>query len=1036
MKRILLGCFVLTFMLLSIGMSAQERTVSGKVTGADDGLPLPQVSVYLKGSPTTGIPTGADGNYRLSVPSQGAVLVFRFLGFITQEIEVGNQTVINVPMQVDVTSLDEVVVTAQGIARDKKSLGYAIGQIDKELLEARPESDAAVLLRGKVAGVQVSTSGGFLGRQANIQIRGASSVNGDNNALVVVDGVYYDFNRFQDIDPNNIADITVLKGLAASALYGQEGRNGVLLVTTKTSQAGQNKEAFSMTVNQQFVMNQVGNLPDYQNTYGQGSDNNANVTFVGNWGARFDSNITVPGHYATGRVPGLDVVFPDLQGDVPYQAFPDNVNDFFQDSWGTNTSVNLSANVGKTSIGFNTGFVDQEGYIPENNLRRFTLGTSITSQLTDKLNLSTTFNYSENDQRNPTSGIFDRLVFLPRNLDIQGLPYQNPLTGGSVYYRPDLENPLWQLDNIQFKDVRRGFFGKVGLTYDINDKMSIGYRLGLDSYNTVGRNTVNKGGLSNQGIGSMATFNDQRLTFDHNILFNANEITITPDLILNATAGARARSINSEFFGINSTNQVVFNFFRHGNFETHQPTGNGDSRVNNLSVYGQAAFEYKDFLFVTLSGANDWGSQVETENRSLFYPSASVSFIPTAVWDGLRSDVISSLKVRASYGTSAGYPGSFQTRAVLSANAQAFVTLDGQNVSTNAVSSFRPNPDLLPERVKEYELGLDAKLFDYRVAVDLSIYQKISEDQVLRRSLPASTGFTSTVINAGRIDTKGLEASITVYPIKSNNFTWTITNNFNAYEVTAIDLPEEFINYANGLNYAIEGQPLGVFRLDYVVRDAQGRALINPDDGTIIGSGEAGLPDRVVGDPNPDFTYTVINGMSYKNFNLNIQVDYTHGGDIYSSTVSNTLRRGTTVDTEDREGTYIIPGILGDPTTGEPILDEAGNTIPNRIQLGANDLYFINTMDVNENLVFDGTVLRVREINLSYTLPTKLVDKSPFKAVSLSFNAQNLWYKAFNFPPGINFDPEVSSGSGNGRGFDTQSDPTRRQFSLAIRLTL
>jgi TonB-linked SusC/RagA family outer membrane protein len=1035
MKRILLSCFMLAFMLLTVAVSAQERTVSGKVTGADDGLPLPQVTVLLKGT-TTGVPTGADGTFRLSVPSAGGTLVFRFLGYITQEIEIGNQTIINVPMQPDVTSLEEVVVTAQGIGRSKKSLGYAIGQVDKELIESRPEADAARLLRGKVPGLQVITPGGFLGRQANIQIRGQSSVNGDNNALIVVDGVFYDFQRFQDLDPNNIADLTVLKGLAASALYGQEGRNGVLIVTTKTSAAGNAKGEFSLTFNQQFVINEVSNLPEFQNTYGQGADNSANVTFVGNWGARFDSNIQVPGHYATGAVPGYNVLFPDLQGNVPYQAFPNNVTDFFGSNLGTNTSVNLNANLGKTSIGFSTGFVDQTGYIEENTQRRFNLGTSINSELTSKLTLNTTFNYSENDNRRPTFNVFDRLVYLPRNLDIQGLPFENPLTGGSVFYRPDLENPLWQLQNTSFRDVRKGFLGKVNLTYDINDKISVGYRVGIDSYNTVGVDRTNKGGLSNQGLGSMVSTNSQRLNFDHNVLFNANGISITPDLSLTANLGVRARSINSESFGLSSTGQVVFDFFRHGNFTTHLPTFNSRRRTNNLSAYGNLEFEYKDYLFVTLSGANDWGSQVERENASLFYPSAAVSFIPTTLWDNMKSDFLNYLKVRGSYGTSAGFPGSFQTRAQLAANAQAFVTLDGNNISTNAVSSFRPNPDLKPERLREFEFGIDARILDNKVGIDLSIYKRISEDQVLNRSLPASTGFNNTVINAGRIDTKGLEAAITVYPIRTKNFTWTITNNFTAYETTVIDLPEEFINFANGLNYAIEGQPLGVFRLNYVVRDDQGNALINPDDGTVIGSGEAGLPDKVVGDPNPDFNYTMINGFSYKNFNLNVQIDYTHGGDIYSSTVSNTMRRGTTRDTEDREGTYIIPGFLANPTTGQLLLDDAGNKIPNRIQLGANDLYFLNTQDINDNLVFDGSVLRVREINLSYRLPSTLVEKSPFSDVSLSFNVQNLWFKAFNFPKYLNFDPEVSSNNSNGKGFDTQSDPTMRQYALAIRLTL
>jgi len=1034
MKRILLTFVSLALLTLSIAAQAQDKVVSGKVTGSDDGLPLPQVTVLIKGT-TRGVPTDMDGNYRLEVPT-GATLVFRYLGYVTQEVVIGNQTVLNIQLAPDATSLGDVVVTAQGIVKDKKSLGYAIGQVEKDLIETRPEPDVARLLKGKVTGVDVITPGGFFGRQAQIVIRGQSSATGNNNALVVVDGVYYDFDRFQDLDPNNIADINILKGLAASALYGQEGRNGVIIVTTKTSQKIDNDTNFSLTVNQQMVMNEVSNLPDFQNIYGQGADNNPNVTFIGNWGGRFDGGFTVPGHYATGSVPGYDVLFPDLQGNVPYQAFPNNVSDFFDKNFGSNTSINANAVSGKTSIGFSTSLVEQDGYIKENNQRRLNLGTSINSELTKGLTLNTTFTYSENKVNRPTFNVFDRLLYLPRNLDIQGLPFESPVDGSSVFYRADLENPRWQLKNTSIKSVRKGFLGKVALTWDINDKFSIGYRLGLDTYNTMSYTKINKGGLSNQGLGSMSTSNSQRVNYDHNILFNANAISLTPDLELTANVGLRSRSLNSESFGLTSTGQVVFGFFRHGNFTSHQADGNIDRRTNTMSIYGQAELAYRDYLFVTLAGANDWGSQVEEENQSLFYPSASVAFLPTTVWQSLQSDVLNSLKVRFGYGTSAGYPNPFQTRPVLSADAQAFVTNGGTNISTNAISSFQPNPDLKPERLQEVEFGIDAKLFDYKVDLQLSLYKRISKDQVLGRSLPVSTGFSSTVINAGQIDTKGLEAGITVYPIQSNDFTWSIINNFTAYETTVIDLPEEFINLANGLNYAIEGQPLNVFRLDYVVRDSEGNALINPEDGTVIGSGEAGLPDRVIGDPNPDFKYTMINGLKYKNLSLNIQVDYTHGGDIYSSTANNLLRRGTTRDTENREGTYIIPGYYGNPTTGEVILDENGNKIRNTIQLGANDLYFLNTIDVSDNSVYDGTTLRIREINLGYNLPSKLVEKSPFRSVNVSFNIQNVWFKAFNLPEYMNLDTEVSSNNPNGRGWDTQADPTMRQYAVSLRLTL
>lgn len=1035
MNRNLLTFFMLVAFMSANVVFAQTRTVSGKVTGSDDGLPLPGVNILIKGT-TQGVPTDADGEYTISGVSNSSVLVFRYLGYVTQEITVGSQNVINIQLAPDAVALGEVVVTAQGIAREKKSLGYAIGQVEKDLLESRPEAEVGRLLRGKVAGVEITYPGGFLGQAPNINIRGLSSATGNNNPLVIVDGVFYDFNRFQDLDPNNIADINILKGLSASALYGQEGRNGVLIVTTKTGSTNGQDGDFSITLNQQMVMNQVANLPDFQNTYGQGADNFPNVTFVGNWGGRFDDNYTVPGHYATGRVPGLDQVFPDLQGDVPYQAFPDGVPGLFTDNWGSNTSVNANGQIGKTSIGFSTAYVDQTGYIKENQLRRFNFATSVNTNITDKIRLSTNFSYSENDRRRPTFNFFDRLLYLPRNLDIQGLPYENPIDGSSVFYRPDLENPLWQLDNTRSRNKRKGFLGKAQLTYDITDQVNVSYRFGIDFYNSFNRFERNKGGLVNQGIGGMNSSTSNIQNFDHNFLVQGNALKLADDLELNVQAGLNMRSFNTESFGINSTGQVVFDFFRHSNFTDHQPGGNVDRRTNIVGLYGQAELGYRNYLFLTLSGRNDWGSQVEEANRALFYPSASVSFVPTDVWTDLKSNTLNSLRVRFGYGTSAGYPGAFQTRPTLSANAQAFIDPNSGNISTNAISTFRPNPDLRPEQLREFEAGINAKLFDYKVDVDLSIYKRISEDQVLGRALPTSTGFTSTTINAGRIDTEGLELQLTVYPIRTNDFEWRIINNFTTYETTVIDLPEEFINLANGLNFAIEGQPLSVFRLGYVVKDDEGNALINPQDGTLIGSGEAGLPNKVVGDPNPDFQYTMINGLNYKNWSLNVQVEYTHGGDVFSFTASNLLRRGVTKDTEDREGTYIYPGVYGNPATGEVILDENGNKIRNTIQLGANDLFFLNTIDINENIVFDATRLRIREINLNYSLPQSLISKSPFRGASLSFNVQNLWYRAFNFPEHMNFDPEVSSNNSNGRGFDTQSDPTMRQFSLGLNLTL
>lgn len=1040
MKRILLLSFAFLTVIAFSAMA--QRTVSGKVTD-DTGEALPGVNVVIKGT-TTGVTTDLDGNYRLSV-DDGATLVFSYVGFETQEVQVGARTTIDVTLG-GATELQEVVVTAQGIQREAKALGYSVGQVDDELIETRPQADVSQILRGKIPGVDITAQGGFLGRQTNIIIRGQSSVNGNNQPLFIVDGVFYDQERYIDIDPNNIANVNVLKGLAASSLYGQEGRNGVILITTKTGQKG-NTDDLSISVQHQFIWNEISNLPDFQNTYGQGSDNNPNVTFVGNWGGRFDDNFTVPGHYATGRVPGLDVLFPELQGDVPYQAFPNNVSDFFDTNTGSITSLVANARMGKTNVGFAFSHNSETGYIAQNNIEKTNFTLSANTEIAKNLTMDASFQYSNTIDTRPTFNFFDRLLYLPRNLDIQGLPFESPVDNSSVFYRPDLENPRWQLKNTAFSSDRDAFFGKVGFTYSFLDKFSVGYRLGVDSYTTTNLDTRNKGGVVDQAgtigvTGTMQTFNTKKLNLDQNFLLTASNVELSSDLKLNAQVGLNIRSFLTERFGIFSSNQVVYGFFRHENFVDHLPgtdalgRGNQDRRTNIIGLYGQAELGYRDYLFLTLVGRNDWGSQVESENQSLFYPSASVSFVPTDAFPSLKSNTLSFLKVRAGYGTSAGYPSPFLTRPTLAANSQAFFDESGTPIAINSINSFLPNPDLRPEQLQEIEVGANAKMFNGVLDIDLSLYKRISEDQVLQRSLPNSTGFSSTFINAGRIDTEGIELGLTVVPIETSDFRWSLVNNFTAYETTAVDLPEEFINFANGLNYAIEGQPLGVFRLDYTVRDDEGNRLINPADGTLIGSEEAGLPDKVIGDPNPDWKYTLINGVSYKGLNLTVQLEYTHGGDIFSFTASNLLRRGVTKDTEDREGTFIIPGVLGDPATGEPILDENGNKIPNRIQLGANDLYFLNIMDISDNIVYDGSVIRIREINLAYRLPATIMDRTPFESATLSFNVQNLWYNAPNFPEHMNFDPEVSSQNQNGRGFDTQSDPSMRKFGAAIKVTL
>ncbi len=1030
MKRPLQLFRFLVLMLLTTALSGQERTISGRVVGAADQIPIPNVSVVIKGT-TTGVPTDPDGKYQLSIPANGTTLVFRFIGYVTQEVVIGSQTVVDIQLTEEATKLGDVIVTAQGITREKRALGFALSEVKSESIEQRPESNVQNILRGKIPGVQITSTGGMLGSRSDVVIRGVSSINGDNQPLYIVDGVFYEGNRIGDLDPNNIDDVQVLKGLAASSLYGQEGRNGVIIFTTKTSAANATED-LSITVSQQYYVNQIVGLPDFQNSYGQGSDNVPNVGFVGNWGGRFDDNFMVPGHLAQGRFAD---VFPDLQGDVLYQAYPNNIKDFFNNGSGANTSLLGNARVGASSIGFSVGYNSERGYIESNRSDRLNLSLSANTQLADKLSLQSSFAFSNNVLREPPGDIFSRTLFLPRNLDLNGLPFESPIDGSSVWYRTDRDNPLWQQKNHIIGSDANRIFMKVGLTYDVTDFLKFGYRVGYDNYVTESFQRENYGGVRfNAGLGFYNQSSFTRSNYDHNFLLNTTGLKINEDLTITSQAGFNMRSINTRSFGINSTEQVVFGFFRHDNFLSYAPAGDSKQRTNVLGLYAQTELSFRDYAFLTLSGRNDWGSQVEKANNSLFYPSASASFIMSDALPDMVPDFVDFLKFRLGYGSSAGFPGSYRTRASLGSDPIRFVSDTDGNITANFVSSTQPNPNLKPERQKEIEFGIETTLFNGLLDIDMSYYNRISKDQIFSSNLPPSTGFTSTSINAGRIDTEGLELGITVFPVRTGNLTYSITNNFTAYETTVKELPEELVEYS-GNNTAIVGQPLGVFRTTYIIRDDEGNALINPANGNFISSGDVGLDQRITGDPNPDFQYAMIHGFTYKGFNLTVQLEYTHGGDLLSTYVRSIYERGVSTDTEDREGSFYLPGVYGDVSTGEPLRDESGNTIPNRYQLTLNDIFFTNSFSSFENNLFDASVFRIREINLNYNLPNTWVNRIGLNSATITGNIQNVFWYAPNFPKGIRLDPEANTSGENGFGEQGISDPAMRKFSVGLRVT-
>jgi len=722
---------------------------------------------------------------------------------------------------------------------------------------------------------------------------------------------------------------------------------------------------------------------------------------------------------------------------VPYTAKPNNIQNLFDTGIGTIYALSVATSKEKVAFNLSVGYTDEKGIIGNNNLQRFNIGIGGNAQLTDKLNIATTLNYSTRKvDRIQSSEIFNRIFYLPRNIDLTELPYQNPLTGESVYYRNDT-NPLWTLNNSGVNDDIVRVFGTFNANYQLNDEFNLTYRAGYDSEHLNTFDYSNKGAVGSS-IGSefvtgyLNLDSRKEVVVDQTILLGYNK-QLTDNLNLEAQVGANSKLTKSQRTSSDSQGQLVYNFLRPSNYSTSQSSFFTNDE-NMAGVFGQFQLGYKNYLYATLSGRNDWGSTVESKNQSLFYPGTSVSFIPTSAFD-MGGDVVNYLKFRAAYATSSGFPGSYRTRNTLIIDANRFAAADGSLPVTNRFSTRFANPDLKPELHREFEIGIETKLFKNRVTLETSLYKRISEDQIVESPLAPSTGYDIQFINLGRVDTKGIEIDLGIDILKNENFNWNLKTIFTADESLVVETTAagSDINLIAD-RFAVEGMPLGVIKGDYAVRDNEGNFLINSNGGAsrqgeIVNSANIGLEDKVIGDPNADWRLTTINSLSYKNFTFSAQIEYTHGGEISSRAVEDMLERGVTRDTENREGSFFIPGFLADSGTGELILDSNGNKIPNSIQMGGIRTVFSNYYDNNDLSMWDASVFRLRELSMGYSFKGKEGGKLPFDKIDLTLTGSNLWYVAPNFPKYVNYDPESDGGLGR------NNVPNTKRFALGVTVT-
>ncbi len=1058
---------------------AQEKTISGTVTD-QDGLPLPGVNIVVEGT-TNGTQTDFDGNYSIQ-GSEGQTLYFTYIGQKDVRVVIGSSNTVNVQMVEDAQALEEVVVTAQGIRKEKQALGYAVSEVKSDQLEQRAEGDIGRVLTGKASGVNITAQSGLSGSGTSIIIRGLSTFSGSNQPLFIVDGVPFnsdtnsaggidgngadDFidgnngsSRFLDLDPNNIESVNVLKGLAAATLYGTQGRNGVILITTKngaTSSGGAKKN--EITISSSIFFNEIASLPDYQNQFGNGFDQ-AFGWFFSNWGPSFDregtagfgtqaaidDNGTLEHPYSTANAAtGIPAAFPEFAG-ARYPWIPyDSTANFFRTGVVQSNSVNVrgASEDGKLSYNANFGHLDEQGFTPGNNLLRYTIGIGGRAILSNKFTVSGTLNYSRTDFGSPPvaasvgnnifgtgSSVFANIFFTPRSVDVQGLPFQNPITGGSVYYRQNnsIQHPLWTVANARTSQLTNRVFGNMAMVYDINDNLNLTYRFGLDQFTESNSNSQNRGGIGGGAAtvsGLLQTWTNINTINDHNLIISG-QYEFTEKLGFSFNGGATTRREVFDQNGVASSGQQVFGVLRHFNFALQNEIQATQER-NIAGVYGQLDFDWDRKVYLTLAGRNDWVSNLSQENRSIFYPSASFSVIPTKIIEGLQSDNgINYLKLRAGFGTSANFPTGFPIAATLNLNTQGFQDDGGTDVVFNTSANRLGNPNLEPELLEEIEVGLEARLFNSRVTLDVSYYDRTTEDLIIDRPLDPSSGFTTTQTNIGQISAYGVELDLGLDIFRAQNegdFSWNVNANWTTNESEVDDLGLDtdqvvFEGFSNLGNAAIVGEPLGVIVGSRIQRTADGQFMIDAAGEFVEEEGTF-----VIGDPNPDWQLNVSNSIGYKNFNLNFLWNYTQGGDIYSRTTAVLLGRGLTTDTLDRLNTFVLPGVGPD---GQP----------NTTQINNSTFYFSNVLfGPDEVGIWDGSVVRLQEVSLGYSLPSSWLDRTPFGSLTFTLSGFNLFYEAINIPEGTNFDPNVAGiGVGNSRGFDFLNGPSSRRYGLSVK---
>ena len=1067
MKKVLL--LGLSFLMATSMSFAQDRTVSGTVTSAEDGSTLPGVNVVVKGTTNGGV-TDMDGNFKISVPEDGGTLVFSFIGLETQEVEIGTRSVIDMQMASDVKQLGEVVVTAVGIEQNKRTLGYSVQNVDADEIVNARETNIVNALNSKVAGVSVVSSSGSPGASANIRIRGNTSINGSNSPLFVVDGVPIDnssggagngtagvdnSNRAIDINSADVESLTVLKGAAATALYGIRAANGAIIITTKKGKAGKAKVSFSSS----FTVSEVNKLPSFQTSYAQGRPVGGAATWRGpdtfegfSWGPAI-SSLEYDGSDYDYDVNGRLV--PKGTGNGVAARGYDNVNNFFVNgkTWDNNLSV--SGGNDKSTYYLSVGNLTSSGIVPNSDWGRTTIKVTADTKITDKLKTGVSATISNSGgvrlQRGSNiSGLALGLFRTTPSFDAgNGKIGQEAADDPSSYQLPDgtqrgyragiYDSPYWTVNKNQTNDNVNRVIGNISLSYEITNWLTASYKIGMDHYTdkTKGFADINSASFKTGQINNI-DINSTDINSDFLLIFNKE---VSSDLSISAILGHNFYQYNYYRNNSQGTDLSIPGMENMSNASTVTSTEAWRRKKIN-GVYGDIKFDFRNYLFLNLTGRNDWSSSLPDESNSFFYPAVALGFDFTEAFGIANGNILSYGKLRGSWGQVGNDAPIYVTSSYYnSASVGGDGFIDGIGFPAFGINAFERsntlgNNELKAETTTTLELGAEFKFFGNRLGVDYTYYTKTTKDQIINVNISNTTGFGGLIQNAGLIENKGHEIMLYARPVEVGDFSWDININFTQYTSIVKELAPGIdriflAGFTSASSNVIAGEPYGVLYGDSYQRNGAGKLVIGSDGWPLVDPNG----DRVLGDPTPDWISGVRNTFTYKGFSLSGLLDIRQGGDIWNGTNGIINYFGvsqTTADDRNIRG-YVFDGVLADGS-GAPT--DVANNIPVDFAnpangLGGNKWVKYGFGGLVEENIQDGSWVRLREVTLSYQFPASLLSKAKIQNASLSLTGRNLWLQTKY----TGIDPETNlTGASNGIGLDYFNMPNTRSYGAALRV--